>query len=94
MGETERRQPNTSLVYPFLYTDSPIADFNLSSAQVGVPLLMRHQKHGVAPTVDGQQQRHDAVLLRRQNGNQVEVLKDIAALPSAYSGTPWSDFLL
>ena len=33
-----------------------------------------------------QQQRHDDVLLRRQNGNQVEVLKDIAELPSAYSG--------
>ena len=61
MGETERRQPNTSLVYPFLYTDSPIADFNPSSAQVGVPLLVRHQKHCVSTAVDGEQQLHDLV---------------------------------
>ena len=39
----------------------PIADFDLSSAQIGVPLLMRHQKHGVSTAVDGEQQLHDLV---------------------------------
>ena len=44
-------------------SNPPVADFNFPSAQVGVPLLMRHQKHGVAPAVDGEQQLHD--LIRR-----------------------------
>ena len=30
-------------------------------AAVGVPLLMRHQKHGVSAAVDGEQQLHDLV---------------------------------
>ena len=43
------------------YEDLPIVDLNPSPAQVGVPLLMRHQQHGVSATVDGEQQIHDLV---------------------------------
>ena len=43
------------------YEDLPIADLNPSPAQVGVPLLMRHQQHGVSAAVEGEQQLHDLV---------------------------------
>ena len=37
------------------------ADFNFPSAQIGVLLLVCHQKHGVSTAVDGEQQLHDLV---------------------------------